>query len=101
VGSMECLAAMAYRKKSLHCPFREPNPGRPARRLVTMLAMLHRHEDMMTDHKHGYSETFPCIKYYKRFDDTNVLLTHSLTHSLTPWCRILFEKLTVTQLVKT
>jgi len=23
-----------------------------------------------------------------------------LTHSLTPWCRILFEKLIVTQLVK-
>jgi hypothetical protein len=28
------------------------------------------------------------------------LLTHSLTHSLTPWCRIFFEKLIVTQLVK-
>jgi hypothetical protein len=27
-------------------------------------------------------------------------LTHSLTHSPTPWCRILFEKLIVTQLVK-
>jgi hypothetical protein len=27
-------------------------------------------------------------------------LTHSLTHSLTPWCRILFEKLIVTQLIK-
>jgi hypothetical protein len=28
------------------------------------------------------------------------LLTHLLTHSLTPWCRILFEKLIVTQLIK-
>jgi hypothetical protein len=28
------------------------------------------------------------------------LLAGSLTHSLTPWCRILFEKLIVTQLVK-
>jgi hypothetical protein len=28
------------------------------------------------------------------------LLSHSLTHSLTPWCRILFEKLIVTQLLK-
>jgi hypothetical protein len=28
------------------------------------------------------------------------LLIHSLTHSLTPWCRILFEKLIITQLVK-
>jgi hypothetical protein len=26
--------------------------------------------------------------------------TYLLTHSLTPWCRILFEKLIVTQLVK-
>jgi hypothetical protein len=25
---------------------------------------------------------------------------YSLTHSLTPWCRILFEKLIITQLVK-
>jgi hypothetical protein len=28
------------------------------------------------------------------------LLTHSFIHSLTPWCRILFEKVIVTQLVK-
>jgi hypothetical protein len=28
------------------------------------------------------------------------LLIYSLTHSLTPWCSILLEKLTVTQLVK-
>jgi hypothetical protein len=28
------------------------------------------------------------------------LLTYLLTHSLTPWCRILFEKLIVTQIVK-
>jgi hypothetical protein len=28
------------------------------------------------------------------------LLTYLLTHSLTPWCRILFEKLIVTQLIK-
>jgi len=28
------------------------------------------------------------------------LLTYSLTHSLTPWCWTVFEKLTVTQLVK-
>jgi hypothetical protein len=27
-------------------------------------------------------------------------VTYSLTHSLTPWCRILFEKLIVTQFVK-
>jgi hypothetical protein len=31
---------------------------------------------------------------------TTHLLTYLLTHSLTPWCRILFEKLIVTQLVK-
>jgi hypothetical protein len=28
------------------------------------------------------------------------LLTYLITHSLTPWCRILFEKLIVTQLSK-
>ena len=28
------------------------------------------------------------------------LLTYLLTHSLTPWCRVLLEKLTVLQLVK-
>jgi hypothetical protein len=28
------------------------------------------------------------------------ILTYFLTHSLTPWCRILFEKLIVTQLIK-
>jgi hypothetical protein len=28
------------------------------------------------------------------------LLTYSLTYILTPWCRILFEKLIVTQLIR-
>jgi hypothetical protein len=28
------------------------------------------------------------------------LLTHSLTHSLTPWCRIFFEQPIITQLIK-
>jgi hypothetical protein len=31
---------------------------------------------------------------------TTYLLTYLLTYSLTPWCRTLFEKLNVTQLVK-
>jgi hypothetical protein len=31
---------------------------------------------------------------------TSILITHSLTHSLTPWCRTLFEKLIITQPVK-
>jgi hypothetical protein len=34
------------------------------------------------------------------FSLISYLLTYLLTYSLTPWCRILFEKLTVTRLVK-
>jgi hypothetical protein len=37
---------------------------------------------------------------YNFVTDNTTLLTLLLTHSLTPWCRILFKKLIVTQLVK-
>jgi hypothetical protein len=41
--------------------------------------------------RHGNNGAFKVITY---------LLTYLLTCLLTPWCRILFEKLMVTQLVK-
>jgi hypothetical protein len=40
VGPRAGLDAVANRKKSHHCRFRELNPGRPARSLVTTLTDL-------------------------------------------------------------
>ena len=46
-----------------------------------------------------------CVKHFrmaniKLYIVFNTLLTYLLTHSLTPWCRVLLEKLTGLQLVK-
>jgi len=40
VGPRADLDAVAKRKKSHHCSYRELNPGRPARNLVTILTTL-------------------------------------------------------------
>jgi len=45
-------------------------------------------------------EELKIAKYLNHSSRHSDLFTHSLTHSLTPWCATLFEKLIVTQLVK-
>jgi len=40
------------------------------------------------------------VKFNNTFNGYSVLLTYLLTYLLTPWCRVLLEKLTVLQLVK-
>jgi hypothetical protein len=49
---------------------------------------------------HSPSTPRGVVLSYKKTQGKCYLLTYLLTHSLTPWCRILFEKLIVTQLVK-
>jgi hypothetical protein len=68
-----------WRRKSYYCPSGESNPSRSAYNLVSILSGLPRFLGTVI---------------------TTYLPTYLLTHSLTPCCRILLEKLTVTQLVK-